>query len=644
MNYSIPPLAKRLLITVLAMGLFISGPVLAQEGPAGADDSPQATVISVDESGRLLTNRNAAVLIVGALGLPDAVWQGLFSDVGEGSESAETIEALALAGVVTGNLDGTFRPDEAISRGEFAVLVDRAFFANRFPSDAAPFTDIPEEAAYADAVHSLYSVGVTKGCLADPLQFCGEDPITPREAGTLIERALAVPYAVSDCEEPDEWLLLCEVYEYIDTKYVLGVTLKELAAPVNEAAVLAVEGADESAAKRSRFDCSIPDPVFEPVCAWGLSAVETPLRGVAEAAVREMVKALDPNSAYHDPEEWMEIEESGRYVGIGVRVITVDDQYKPYCSPLSETCRIFIWDVFEGGPAYNAGLLKWDFIVAVDGNRLHDLTLREAANLIRGEVDTSVDITIERDGQEYTFTLIRQEIVVLYTSAAFHNTESIAYIQLTSFSTFPGGAEDEFEERLAEVVDTELLVLDLRNNRGGQVGILQRIAGFLLGEVPVMTFHTLEETFDVDGIGEPLLKADTPRIAVLVNGNSASAAEVLAGVLKETGRAVVIGENTYKKNTGQRLFDLHNDGVFRLTTIKWTTPGGIDIGESGVPLDIETEFPNTDLQGLMEWVKALLDNPPEETPEEPPTETPEETPEEPPTETPEETPDETPEE
>ena len=126
------------------------------------------------------------------------------------------------------------------------------------------------------------------------------------------------------------------------------------------------------------------------------------------------------------------------------------------------------------------------------------------------------------------------------------------------------------------------------------------------------------------------MAADTPRIAVLVNQNSASAAEGLAGLLKEPRGAVVIGETTYMKNTGQSLLDLHNKGVFRLTTLKWTTPGGIDIGETGVPLDIETEFPTVPLQDLMEWVKALLDNPPEEAPEETPTETPEM-----PTETPE---------
>nr|MDE0500624.1 S41 family peptidase [bacterium] len=615
---SISTQAKRLVVAVLAVGLIGSAPVLAQETPA-AGDSPQPALISADDSGEVLTHRDGAVLLAGAMGLPDAIWQGLFSDVAETSPDAATIEALALAGVVKGNIDGTFRPDEPLTRGRFAVWLDRAFFPDRYPTDLDPFTDIPEGAAYEDAANGLFSQGITRGCAMEPLRFCGEDVITRGEVETLIGRALDLPYTISDCEDPDEWLLLCEVYEYIDTQYLLGTTDEELAAPVTEAAIRVLDEAEGSDARRPRFDCAIPDMAFEALCAWAWNAVDTPLRSLAETAVRQMVTALDRNSAYHDPEEWRELEERGRYVGIGVRVITVDDQWKPFCTPLSDTCRIFILEVFEGGPAAKAGLMPWDFIVAVDGNRLHDLTLREAADLIRGEVDTPVDITFERDGDEYTFTLVREEIVVPYTSAESHNTESIAYIRLTSFDASPGGAPEEFAGRLAEAAGAELLVLDLRGNPGGRVSILQEIAGSFVGEVPVMTFHTLEETYDIDGIGQPLLDADT-RIAVLVNGGSASAAEVLAGLLKETRGAVVIGETTFKKNTGQRLFDLHNNGVFRLTTLKWTTPGGIDIGETGVPLDIETAFPDLPLQDLMEWVKELLDNPPEETPEETPEE------------------------
>ena len=593
MDYLKPRLnSRRLLIAVLALGLLTSGPVLAQESPALADDSATPTVTTVEDLGRMLTNREAAVLLADALELSDQVWQGLFSDVGEESQNAGTIEALALIGVVKGNLDGTFRPDDMISRGEFAVWVERAFFPDAFPPDVAPFMDIPEGAVYADAAQQLYAVGVTVGCSPEPLLFCGEDGITLWEAETFVARALALPYAVSDCENPGKWLLLCNIYELINTEYLLGVTLEELAAPVDEAAAQVTEAVGDAAPVRSRFDCSIPDPVFESVCVLASAAVDTPVSQVADVAVRQMVTALDPNSAYHDPEEWKRIEDSGRYVGIGVRVVTVNDEWQPSCSPLSDTCRIFVITVFEGGPAYNAGIQSGDFIVAVDGNRLHDLTLGEAAGLIRGEVDTEVDITIERAGQEYVFTLTRQQIVVPYTSADFHKAESIAYIKLTSFSSFPGGAVEEFRERLTEAMDSELIVLDLRNNGGGSVRVLQGIAGAFLGEVPVMTFHTLDSTFDLNGTGVPLVGKNTPRIAVLVNGNSASASEVLAGVLQETGRAVVIGETTYKKNTGQSLFDLYNKGVFRLTTIKWTTPGGIDIGDNGVPLDIETEFPN----------------------------------------------------
>lgn len=619
--------AKRMLVTALALGLLSASPVLAQEVQEEFDDAPQAVPI-VEDSTRVLTNREAAVLLAERLGLADQPWQGLFSDVGEGSDDAGTIETLALGGVVSGSLEGTFRPDEIISRGEFAMWLDRAFFPDGFTPEAAPFTDIAEGADYEGAVQQLYAAGITVGCSVDPLMFCGEAHLTLGEAQAFLGRALDLPYLVSNCEEPGHWLLLCDVYEHFDTSYVLEATIDDLVAPVSEALSQVVEELEEGAQRREMFDCSIPDPSFEPVCSWALIQPEVPIAALAESVVEEVVKGLDPNSAYHNAEEWRAIEESGRYVGIGVRVVTVDDQWRAGCSPLSETCRIFIITVFEGGPAHKAGLQRGDFIVAVDGAGLDGVTLGEAAGMIRGEIDTSVDITIERHGIEHRLTLIREEIVVPYTSAGFHDTESIAYIQLTSFSTYPGGAVKEFRERLAEAADSELLVLDLRNNGGGSVAVLQGIAGAVLGEVPVMTFHTREETYDIDGEGDPVVGVGTPRIAILVNGSSASASEVLAGVLQETGRAVVIGQTTYKKNTGQSLFDLFNDGVFRLTTIRWTTPGGIDIGEGGVPLDIETEFPNTTLQGLMEWVKSLLDNPPDESPEEAP-EDPDESPENP---------------
>ena len=601
-------MSTRLLMFVMMASVVFAGPVLAQDAPAGSDGAPGAVPVLFDDPGRVLTGREAAVLMADALDLADQGWQGLFSDVAQGSEEAGIIEALALAGVVKGFPDGSFRPDEMVARGRFANWMARGFLSGGFLSEPAPFTDIPDGAAYADAAQQLYQAGITFGCSADPLMFCGEDDLTYGEAMTLLERALALPYLVSDCQEPGHWLLLCDVYEYIDNEYVLDGTVGDLVTPVTEAWRQIEEEIGKEGPKRSQFVCSIPDPLFQPACDWARLLPEIPITQVAESVVREVVKGLDPNSAYHDPQEWEAIEEAGRYVGIGVRVVTVDQNWQPGCSPLSDTCRILVLTVFEGGPAQKAGIQRGDFVVAVDGEPLDGMTLADAAGIIRGELDTTVDITILRHDLEHRLTLVRQEIIVPYTSSAFHATESIAYLELTSFSAYPGSAVEEFRERLTEVGDVELLILDLQNNGGGSVNVLQGIAGALVGEVPVMTFHTVEETYDVNGEGEILLGEDT-RLVVLVNGFSASASEVLAGLLHEIERATIIGETTYKKNTGQSLFSLHNAGVFRVTTIRWTTPGGIDIGESGVPLDIEIEIPNVGLQGLMEWVKQILDDP-----------------------------------
>ncbi len=612
---------RRMVVSVLAMAILFSAPAGAQEAPAQpADVQP----ISVVQTQSVLTARSAAGIMADALQLEIRGWQGLFSDVDGESEQAEAIEALALAGVVKGFLDGTFRPDESISRGRFASWLARGFLSGGFVTEPAPFADIPDGATYAHAVQQLYQAGITSGCSADPLNFCGEDDLTRWEAETLLQRALALPYLVSDCEDPGQWLLLCDVHEYIEADYVLDLSTEDMVAPIAEAVGQIRLEVGEEGPRRPQFVCSIPDPLFEPACEWAQIVPEAPLSQIAESVVREVVKGLDPNSAYHDPNEWQAIEEAGRYVGIGVRVVTVDENWQPGCSPLSETCRILVITVFDGGPAQKAGIQRGDFIVAVDGEPVDGMTLAGAAQIIRGELDTAVDITIVRHDIEHRLPLIRQEIIVPYTSATVHATESIAYIELTSFGAYPGGAVEEFRERLTEVGDVELLILDLQNNGGGSVDVLQGIAGSLVGEVPVMTFHTVEESYDVDGEGEILLGEDT-RLVVLVNGFSASASEVLAGLLHETGRATIVGETTYMKNTGQSLFDLFNQGVFRVTTIRWTTPGGIDIGESGVPLDIEIEIPNTDIQGLMEWVKSTLDNPPEESPEETP-EAPEETP------------------
>ena len=154
------PSAKRVLASIVVAGLLFSAPVLAQEAPSESDDTPQAVPVLYDPSQEVLTNREAAVLLADALGLAEQSWQGLFADVGSDSDHVGSIEALALAGVLQGSLGGVFNPDETITRGEFAVWIDRGF-ADGFDPEPAPFTDVPEGAPYESAVQRLYAAGIT---------------------------------------------------------------------------------------------------------------------------------------------------------------------------------------------------------------------------------------------------------------------------------------------------------------------------------------------------------------------------------------------------------------------------------------------------------------------------------------------------
>ncbi len=191
MHYFLSHRGWRWVAAPLALGLWISTLAVAQDSVEAVEDSEQVAV--AEDSSQILTKRDAAVLLAASMELPtDQHWLGLFADVAEGSEGSQAIEALALAGVITANSDGTFRPEDAATRGEFAVLMVRAFFPDAGTPSPVPFVDFPEGAFYTDAAQYLYGLGVTKGCSVDPLRFCGEDAITRWQAETLLARLMAV--------------------------------------------------------------------------------------------------------------------------------------------------------------------------------------------------------------------------------------------------------------------------------------------------------------------------------------------------------------------------------------------------------------------------------------------------------------------
>ena len=301
---------------------------------------------------------------------------------------------------------------------------------------------------------------------------------------------------------------------------------------------------------------------------------------IEEGVLHGAVLALgDPYSAYMNVEEKQSYNESleGAYVGIGV------------LTTFNSDWQAVIAQVYNNSPAQKAGLQKGDIFVAVDGQKINTTStkdLQEVTGKIRGEAGTSVEITIERNGQEMSFTVQREEVHITYvTSRMLAN--NIGYIKIDEFS---GSALEEYQQAVAQLQEQgmQAMILDLRDNPGGFVDYAVEIADELLPQATIISVrdkngNEKQYTSDSKSMDFPM--------AVLVNQNSASASEILTVALKENQRAAIIGETTYGKGIIQSHFNLSWGGYLKLTTASYYSPDGNAIHEVGVMPDIEVSLP-----------------------------------------------------
>lgn len=301
---------------------------------------------------------------------------------------------------------------------------------------------------------------------------------------------------------------------------------------------------------------------------------------IEEGVLHGAVLALgDPYSAYMNVEEKQSYNESleGAYVGIGV------------LTTFNSDWQAVIAQVYNDSPAQKAGLQKGDIFVAVDGQKINTTStkdLQEVTGKIRGEAGTSVEITIERNGQEMSFTVQREEVHITYvTSRMLAN--NIGYIKIDEFS---GSALEEYQQAVAQLQEQGMhaMILDLRDNPGGFVDYAVEIADELLPQATIISVrdkngNEKQYTSDSKSMDFPM--------AVLVNQNSASASEILTVALKENQRAAIIGEKTYGKGIIQSHFNLSWGGYLKLTTASYYSPDGNAIHEVGVMPDIEVSLP-----------------------------------------------------
>jgi carboxyl-terminal processing protease len=300
-----------------------------------------------------------------------------------------------------------------------------------------------------------------------------------------------------------------------------------------------------------------------------------------QAAIRGMVASLDPYSAYLDGDEYDEVKisSSGRYFGVGIELSIEDEQ-------------VVVIAPFDGSPAAQAGIRSGDIIVTIDGIPVNNNTLADTIGRMRGAEGTSVKIGIMREGNQepMVFTLKRSR-VDLHSVKGEMLEAGYAYLRISQFSETTGDDLNATIKDLRKHNGAPLkgLVLDLRDNPGGVLEAAVAVADAFLDSGVIVTAkgRTPDSKFEMDATPGDVLNGAP--IVVLVNGGSASAAEIVAGALKDQHRAKLMGRTTFGKGSVQTIIPLSDDRAVKLTTSLYYTPSGVSINHRGIAPDIELE-------------------------------------------------------
>ncbi len=300
-------------------------------------------------------------------------------------------------------------------------------------------------------------------------------------------------------------------------------------------------------------------------------------------AIRGMVSTLDPHSTFMDPEEYRILtnDTQGRFGGIGVE-IDVRDGW------------LTVHGVFEGGPADRAGMQPGDRFLTIGGRRARDLPISDSVRIMRGEPGTSVPVSIRREGEEEAIRLtLTREIIRVDAVEARILPDRILHLQLKAFQ---GTTTQELREALDAAVERTAsagglrgVLLDMRRNPGGLLDEAVRVSDeFLRSGVIVSTRGRGGRLLSEADAHRAGTRPDWPMV-VLVDNYTASAAEIVAGALRDHGRAIVVGSRTWGKGSVQNIIELPDGSAMKLTVARYYTPSGRSIQAEGIEPDVRVE-------------------------------------------------------
>jgi len=360
---------------------------------------------------------------------------------------------------------------------------------------------------------------------------------------------------------------------------ILRFTLMGLVAVV----VVAVT-ATEAPARRSPFE---PLSLFARALTFIELAYVDPVdqEELVHGAIRGLAESLDPHSVYMDPEEYeiFNSDAEGRFAGIGVVVSTKDGW-------------ITVLSVFDGGPAQRAGLKPGDRFLTIADEEARDMRIYDAVRMIRGEPGTTIDVALRRDGVPGAIetTLTRAFIEVEPVEMELLG-DGIVYLRIEAFQDGTAkalrGALDRAVSDLKRRGGVRGVLLDLRDNGGGLLDEAIWVSDEFLPTGVIVTTRGRDEREVARYTARRAGTRPKWPIVILINENTASASEIVAGALQDHQRATIVGERSFGKGSVQTIFDLPGGSAIKLTISRYFTPSGRSIQALGISPDLYAEQP-----------------------------------------------------